>query len=217
MPIDDPIALGVDGYEAHPAGERLREVLPEREQQSPPMQERLKRPGAPSDPAGRRPPPGGAQAGAPRAGRPAVSRAPPRRSPGRAGGCASTFARVPPRLCPTIAARWPCSETKPLEALLQPRHQRARAVHVRRRCRRLGRYPARSRASLHHRRQRAVARQEAGDQQHRASAPSGMPSPRKIGSRSSAAASSADASLRATAADGITQRNEARNALIAVT
>ena len=63
---------------------------------------------------------------------------------------------------------------EPLEPLLQPRHQRARAVHVRHDA-----GPARPVAGAlepaGHHRQRAVARQKARDQQDRASAPVGHP------------------------------------------
>ena len=45
---------------------------------------------------------------------------------------ASTLAKLPPRLWPTIAARWPCVAHERLEPVLEPLDGRAGAVHVRR-------------------------------------------------------------------------------------
>ena len=149
-------------------------------QQSPSMQERLNRPGAPSDP--RRPTAStcAARAGARPAGPPGASRASRCRRPGPGRREASTLARPPPRLWPTIAARRPCSRDELLEPLLEPRHRAPEQLTLATIPALLGRWPARRSQSAISASEPSPARKP-GIRSTGWPRPSSTPSPRRPG------------------------------------
>ena len=173
-----------------PAGSGAASAVQKSAQHSPSRQERLKRPGAPSEPS--RPTvstcrrTSGWTASGSSCGEPSVT-SPQTRSGRRA---ASTLARPPPRLWPITTARLPCSATTLLEALLEPLEPRRPSRRRWRACPpwRCGSRPAA--ASWPSGASEPSPARKPGISSTGRPRPSSSPSPRRTGSRSSAAASS---------------------------